>query len=299
MQDLLIRSPAWAAWIAGHDPKPEPTTTSTEDKVEVLSHKRDINDNLDSILKDVKDGNFTQLEGNILGLRDNVAGFEKYLNATIEQVHYSQHRPPNSLVAAKVLAVPELLEQILDNLEFVDLVRCAQVKRLFRDVVERLDYHQDNLFRPPDVENEISRIPPIQLPHLQIDGHQLLAWSNARVRATMKTSAGSDTALPSIGTRWQSIFISQPPIHKMWVSICGPGKLRDVLVSNDRGDGGGDYQITSDTGFTIGRLWEEARRLLPLPPVAHWNDEDVYNGNMGPEKQRFVHFEGIVDLEEE
>lgn len=233
-----------------------------DDKLEVLTHRRSLNENLSSMLKDVQNGNFKDLERTIMAMHGDVAGIDTYLSKTIEAKYYAQDRPPESTAAVKALAVPELLENVLSYLKAADLMQCYAVNRTFRDVIERSDVLQMLLFLKPDPNGEANLF-PFESRYIFCTGAQ----RNFQ-QISFKARPGLGTALPSIGSRWKKMLISQPPMrhtyYGLYCQIPGAGAPCHDGYGNKDGQIVGDFQLElqSDDGLTIGDLYEAAKAML-------------------------------------
>lgn len=267
---------------------PESVAASGEDKREALSHRREINDNVDALLKHIDSGSLIDAKRYVLSIRDNTKGLEQYLSTTIEPKYYTEHRTPNSVIATKVFAIPELFESILENLEIMDLINCYSVCRMFRDSLEHSTKLQTLLFLRPNPTSEVlaCRVPD----STSSKRFELMVDSRMphRVDAHIGRWGGSRDPLPKIGSRWRRMLVGQPPVLSMRYGnpACYPSDPDTEGCEIERFPDGFDYALlTSDEGLTIGDLYDKAEMLFKLHLTCG-------RGNL------FMSFDGVVPEEE-
>lgn len=230
-----------------HAPE-EQLSCGPEDKLEVLSHARNLNGNLQSLLQDVKDGTFRNFESAITAIQQDVAGFEDYLSKTIEAEYYAEYQPPNGTATAKALAIPELLENVLSNLKAPDLMQFYGVNRIFRDVLERSEKLQIRLFLKPDPNGNRTDFPfDSKYIHYRV-------MSGNIIQIYFNPCAGSSAILPTVGSRWKQMLISQPTVRKIHYRLMC--KHTSPVCSSP-------FQTVSlDEDLTINDLYEAAKSIL-------------------------------------
>lgn len=231
----------------------EPLLPSTRDKRDVLYHKHRIRHNLRNALTNVRNGDSFNAQRDILAVRDNIRGFEDYLSKTIEAKFYAEFRRKNSATAAKVFAVPELLEAILLNLDPVNLMRCYEINRTFRDAIESSSKLQIRLFLKPDPNGDYRSF-PFESKHISCG-----CMTSQCFQISFSALTGSPTTLPRIGSRWERMLIQQPPAtYAHYSAVCRPSKGS----SHEHTTQGQESHIIKGVGLTIGDLYDAAKPML-------------------------------------
>lgn len=235
-------------------PVPKSTIPSRRSKQNVLSRSRDINGSLQVALTNASTGNLEQVTQNLRTVQDHFKAVEQYLSISIEPAIYNELRSSDSTIAEKVFAIPELLEAILLRLVGKDIMHCYGVSRTFRDTIERSQKLQTTLFlRPTATVTGTTRWFMWQRKPLRLSGGSEFYGSIVRP----KSPNGS---YPTIGSRWKSMLVRQPPLQKACYQISG-----------DQGDGGCCVaqgganelrQMERDDGLTVGDFLEKAEALF-------------------------------------
>lgn len=223
-------------------------TANQTQKLEVLSHRRDINKNLTAALQSLERGDTDDTKQRLHAIQHNILGIEQYLSVTIEPTDYAQIRLSDSTTAAKVFAVPELLESILQHLEVPDLMRCYEISRTFRDTLESSKKLQICLFLLPDSESCQRRFP--------INTKEIFGSTSKPGRRPKVTDIYIHSRIGktyTIGSRWKSMLVTQPPIYSMkCFATCDADYSGWCELSRNPG---GSRIIQSDEALTIGDLF--------------------------------------------
>lgn len=225
------------------------------EKLKVLCHRQDINKNIAAAFRSVERGDPEDMKRHLYAIQQNILGFEQYLSVTIEPKHYAQFRQANSTIAAKVFAVPELLESILKELTVPALMRCYSVNRTFRDALETSKKLQACLFLLPDTESREQRFPLNNIERFVCTAPRPEFGRGSMI--DVRTRVGR---IYKIGPRWKKMLVSQPPTYSMqYYAICfgsKPGGCR--LGGWARGD---RQNLHSNKGLTIGDLFEAVETM--------------------------------------
>lgn len=219
---------------------------SPDRKLEVLSHQRLIDIRLEQLLNGIREGNTQEVEQHALAIQESFAGVKQYLSLTIQPKYYGQHRPHNTQIAEKVFAIPELTESILTNLEVLDLMRCYEVNRTFRDSIENSKKLQTCLFLRPDPK-QLNTSFPLRTKYIRGFG---------QTRVTIRSRTGRTY---SLGSRWKRMLVRQPPIYKMMCRAeCEPDRGSCELGYR------GTYSrvLTSEYGLTLGELFKAVQEMV-------------------------------------
>lgn len=214
-------------------------------KLEVLSDQRDINIKLEQLLKEIKNGDTEQIEQYARDIQRRFSGVQQYLSLTIQAKYYAQHRPYDTQIAEKVFAIPELMESISTNLEVLDLMRCYEVNRTFRDTIESSIKLQTCLFLRPDPTQRKASFP--------LRTKYIRCYNQARVNIISRTGRTYN-----LGLRWKKMLVRQPPVHKMECRAECQSEHRPCLL-NWRG--ASSKVLTSEDGLTIGELFEAVQEM--------------------------------------
>lgn len=82
-------------------------------------------------------------------MQKSVYGIGEYLSATIPTEHYNERRASDSAIAAKVLQIPKLLEQILEHTGACDIINVSATCRQLKAIIEASPRLQTLLFLRP------------------------------------------------------------------------------------------------------------------------------------------------------
>lgn len=257
-----------------------PKIANKTQKLEVLSHRRDINENITAAFRSLERGDSNDTKRRLYAIQQNILGFEQYLSATIEPKDYAQIRLSDSTIARKVFAIPELLESILRHLDVPDLMRCYGVSRTFRDALETSKKLQICLFLLPDTEARKQRFPQ-NTKRFSCGGFESNFGPGS---ATIKipTRLGR---FHKIGSRWKKMLVRQPPIYSMRChAICHEVSTGDCMLSWRNGD---RHTIRSDEGLTMGDIFEAVGTMF--------NKHSRCEENHGRPRRITVYFDGPED----
>ena len=89
----------------------------------MLTQQIQLQGTLDFLLRSVRHGDYSQLETGLLQAKEDADGINNYFRSTLKPVWYNERRSKDSNIAQRVFHTPELLELILVELGFYDLVR--------------------------------------------------------------------------------------------------------------------------------------------------------------------------------
>lgn len=209
--------------------------------------------------------------GTTLDQLEQVAdGFGDYLSLQLEPGYWNELRSDDSTVATEALAIPEILELILVHVDHWDLVNMRTVNRTARDIIDASlelqagmylkgvkpaglpQFHHETVFSDItregfDVDSSYRSIMMSPKPEY----HYLFGDVIAHFVLSMSTGR-----LPIIGDNWKRMLICQPPVKQMRASKqCAlHGYVPDA----------NDVLVESETGLTIGHLYECAKQLLAV-----------------------------------
>lgn len=230
---------------------------SADAKREALNHRRELRLGLDALLDHIKKGDLASAHHSVLSVNEHVAGVDEFLSTAIEPIYYNEHITKEGVAAKKTFAIPELLESILQHVEALDLMRgCYAVNRTFRDTIEGSEKLQMKLFLRPALQGskEVCPIPPSYSCHFRNPSPP----STGRLHAVI--GQDSSNAFPTIGSRWKRMFFSQPPIYRVTAyRECDPRGMLNLDNSQCPG-----YTFRSESGLTVGDLYEEAKRVCDI-----------------------------------
>ncbi|KAK5742480.1 ubiquitin-specific protease ubp2 [Elasticomyces elasticus] len=235
------------------------------------------------------------------------------------------------------LALPELLEHILSFVSVKDILSVQQASKTCYEIVNaspRLQYsmglradfdgfHVLPLGRPAGSRYSRRGYPGSHDPGAQyrsftcFSSHKLsnVAWDTAclgrlcmqrlppadftEVRVTVTIEAGALGRLPTIGSRYRAMLVSQPPIEQMtigmtwWPSIGGRRTSRSHVVYPPFNSQDLPTVTVRGTGLTLGKLWDVAEHLLRTQGI------DDASQPFDPREERDLYevkFEGTVRL---
>lgn len=260
---------------------------SPDDKRDVLSHSHNINKSIEDILQSIQKGcSLTEIEHEVIAVKQHLGGVQEYLSKTIEPQYYAERRSLDSTTAMKVFKIPELFEFIVLNLGVVDLMGCYGVCRAWKDTIANSTKLQTALFLRPNLESEVMAC---RLPQSTSDVKFVANLGHIKPpRVGGWISNQSDTkqaALPVIGSRWRGMLIAQPPIRKaqFWVHCSIDwGQNAHCLVFGPKPYHMQYSHIESGTGITLGDVHDEAERLFEAHKdcpkgslTVFYDDEDV------------------------
>lgn len=272
-------------------PSAQPPIATADEKLDALSNRRQIKTNLDAALATIKTGSITAIEERLLKIQHHFTRIENYLSASIEPMYYAQHRPSDSTLAAKVFSVPELLENILRNLEVVDIMRCLEVNRTFRDTIEASSKLQTCLFLQPAPKGTMAHC-PFRFKNFKCFCNLSFTLDpDNEVEVDITATADNNYALPNIGCRWKHMLISQPPIYEMTYTIhCDPDNLFNVMRHPGSRRDQPKHTITSNKGLTVDDLCKAAKALFKR----HADNQCDMNC-----AKKAVRFEGLIGFQRE
>lgn len=178
----------------------------------------------------------------------------------------------STLKARQVFGTLELLELILLNLDMTDLVRVQLVNRMVHATISSSVRLQDlmflraepsSYFRPlrlrPASNTAIFDCSPVRY-HYRSANATPLKDDEVEIFATLEY----DDEPPSIGERFRSLLISQPPVKQMQpvLSCCSPGGFwnRQPPVVDE------PDPIQSVSGITLGDILDATQKLK----IEHW-----------------------------
>lgn len=223
------------------------------DKLGMLFHTRCIDKRLDHIIKAIEEGNMAAIKWAAYRMKYNIAGLKLHQSNMIETIHYNEYLPSGSTATARALGIPEVLEMILGDVGFFDLMRCCFVSRMFRDVIEESKRLQEMLFLRPDPSVNHRSLLPLDFPSFAVGTSRTTFFRRRRIHIEM-------TKLPTaLGTRWRKMFICNPPVKEI-----------QVLVGFQRGASCNThyyapYFLSNSVGVTVGDLYDESRKHLGNP----------------------------------
>lgn len=229
---------------------------SGSQKRQVLGDRYKINRNVRAALTSISEGDFEGIEGNLLIIQKHFQDIEDYLSTTIEPIYCNKWRKVGSTIAEKVFAVPELLESIFLGLRTTDIISCYGVNRTFRDTIEQSRKLQTSLFlrAAAGTSSERQACPVPRSNILQTSGGK-------DFYASIKRPNNPDDALPNIGSRWKSMFVTQPPLRKISYCIGSQDGWRYCIVKASLHK---QEQMEREDGVTIGDILEKAEAFLRL-----------------------------------
>lgn len=237
---------------------------SAYQKLEVLSHHRNVNQHVEAAFAGIEAGDFTQMKQHLVEIERGLLGFEKYLSTTIEPEYYAEHRQPSSETATKAFNIPELLENILQNLGVVDVMRCYAMNRAFRDTIENSTKLQTSLFLHPAPQDEPVRVPFDFQSFSCTIYPQIFPHNYGTISVTIRAEADEDFALPTIGSRWKRMLVRQPPVRKMHYRIECSHKSVSAMIRGPapNPEHRSNHIIVSEEGLTVHDLYEAAKTLI-------------------------------------
>lgn len=192
-------------------------------------------------------------------------GLHGFFSAFLNPAFYNERIPPSGdgiSTAERVFSVAELLEMILGYVAIRDIMSFQQVNHAAYDAIENSPKLQRSLSLRADLQSTHLKTPFGEYTHCAKGGFYCGYQSpeaelNAANAHQLPITAGFSKCATEfsweIGNRWRRMFICQPPVHEMkfTTNCCGPWD--DNSVGNT---------MRSDTGFTIGDLYDATKSLV-------------------------------------
>ena len=192
-----------------------------------------------------------------LALQRNANGIGRYLSYQIKPKFYNERRLPDSNVADRVLQIPELLELILLNLGAFDILNVASTCHGIQNIVNVSSKLQVRLFQKP-ASNIGAENDPFQTPFglFERRGFTVDAFlpdspaHQAYVDACFTSK--DDFTLPRVGSKIRSMFICQPAIKNMEVTVkCAAHDYNKEMIA-----------VFSETGLKFQDLYNVAGNII-------------------------------------
>jgi hypothetical protein len=193
--------------------------------------------------------------------------------------------------ASEALHIPEIAENILSHLGVKDLLRVAQVDWKIYNIIQGSPVLQKNLFLKSRLTGPFAILPsigtvlistlrtgvPFSFEYRQnplfdrvtavVDDHAMNTISG--VHPTRNTGSmilclesGYRLIEGALGPKVQSMFVCQPPVHVMQVTMfCSNCKRPDMKAPKDNL---GNFVLKAEQGITIGHVMEVTKTLRKL-----------------------------------
>lgn len=227
-------------------------TATSRKKRQALADRHNINKYPQAALQSISNGKIDEIEDNLVIIQEHFEGIEDYLSATIEPAFYNVWRRPDSTIAEKVSAIPELLKSILSNLKLSEIINCYGINRTFRGTIERSPKLQTKIFLrdAPTVSNGCYKQCALDVRTKAFKNWGTRSNYNARI----VVHKSHNYALPIIGPRWREMLVRQPSLPTIsFFFRCGD----DDCPMN----GAQTYTDLDGKGVTLGNLWEMAEQV--------------------------------------
>jgi hypothetical protein len=207
---------------------------------------------------------------------NDINGIGEFLSSQIEPIYYNERRQPNFTIATRVLQIPELLEVILDDTEFIDVLRMSETCHGIRNAIYASSKLRVKLFLKPAGQDEGQQIECNSL--LINNKRPWFYFGGLSVEFEMFTSDSTeldyvfdsdDNSIAAerilyicfqkvkpvcngrrVGAKWKDMFICRPPVKQLLLqqSTCATG-----IHWRDNGK-----KISSVVGFTVRELHDTA-----------------------------------------
>ena len=222
------------------------------------------------------------LERNLLTIQSYVTEMGVFLRDIAPANAYNDSRKKRFEIAQRTFNITELLELILENLSIPDILSFYQLNKAMRDAIEHSPKLQTRLClreSPPDshLRTPISNL----MKHAgDIDSglggavgfscYSVQVWTALPINYKIENDSHTFsivaffTPLPGqrlyhMGNRYRSMFICQPPIRKMKVSMECCENYQPLANPPVLGE---SRTISSERGLTIGDLYDCAKALM-------------------------------------
>ena len=235
-------------------------TESEEQSRQSLEHYNELQLNIAILIAAARQDQWDhkKIADAFLALQRNANGIGRYLSCQIDPKFFNERRLPDSNVANKVLQIPELLELILLNLGPFDILNVASTCHGIKNIVNASSKLQVSLFQKPTsnigTQNDTFQTPfgLFEFPGFTVDasfpdrpaqqGH-IDAWFIFKEKRF---------TLPRVGSKIRSMFICQPAIKNMDVTVtCRAHNYTKDMTA-----------VFSETGLTFQDLYNVAGYIL-------------------------------------
>ena len=197
-------------------------------------------------------------------------GIGEFLSSQIEPIYYNERRQPNSTIATRVLQIPELLEMILEDTEFLDVLHMSETCHGIRNVIYASNKLQVKLFLKPagqgeSVQSEFSSLLVKDKDRTYSFGGLLVGFSicepmdpyygfdeEERILYIGFKKIKTEGNGRRIDANWNDMLICQPLIKEMEVDP-------ECSCFASEGDESQCNSISSETGLTLGDLLKRAK----------------------------------------
>lgn len=207
----------------------------------------------------LRNGNFTldEISDDVGAMARDLNGLEDYVRYRLHPKYYNEIRKEDSNVAERVFGIPELLENILLNLNISGIISMERTSSTIRDIIVASPKLQVELYLKPEVQDSTTKYINCRSP---FNGHdqphanfEVFPFPGGLEAEFTRLWAGGP---PKITNRMAKMLICQPPVKHMYLSrVCAR------CYSTDEDSKG---KITSDTGLTVGDLYDRAKPLLTV-----------------------------------
>lgn len=213
----------------------------------------------------------------------------EYLSDRVETRIYNELNPTESMIAARALSIPELVERILSYTSIKTILKMYRVCNGLRDIIESSHALQIRLFLKVDEKSLFSRVLlDSSIDFLKVRIHnQGDAPDNPYLYFWLEFD--KEGSIPKIDTRRLRMLICQPPIRRLYVSLCVKHWECKRTV------------ITSETGFTVTELCHravEAKSTQPCPKCQPVHKNGLGSRWWAPHEEFKVHFESFYTIKQ-
>lgn len=197
------------------------------------------------------------LKSTLEGLQSSALGLGEFLSARIDAVYYNEQRANDSVIAQKVLAIPELLEMILLQGELIDILTMCQVSKWLKSMIEATTALQARLHPDPCGPASNRKMPRQTQFESGLPGFKVNTNASVEYRYAASTTAefiiNKDTSkLPKVGTTWRDMLICQPPVRRMDAFFKCAAHGRTFCSQ---------FIVSSENGLTVGNLYDAAEKI--------------------------------------
>lgn len=250
-----------------------------------LKNQFELEKQMSNALNQLNSGSLTDLKATLLSAQSNVGELSQYFSHKFRQHShfYNERRAEDSTTACKVFDIPELLEMVLQYLDVTDVLSIYQCSRNIRDSIDGSSQLQQQLSLRAAPVNSHLHFPLRNLTH-DLFGHPSIGFSTqehivqGRRRSLHERKADpiddptaevhacfyllSGQVLPGVGSRIRKMFITQPPIEEMYISLdcCPSYEYPDYAFAPQPSTP--VREIVKKGGLTVGDLYDRTKKLL-------------------------------------
>ena len=195
----------------------------------------------------------------------DVNGLGTHISSCLPSEYWNLRRPEDSKIASTVFGIPEALENILSSCKTFDILSIYKTCRGIRDIIDASPKLQTLLCLRPAPQGtpryfpfDNDRLPGFECPY------DTCHEDASKIVAEISVSMDPDGFYwPHIGSRLRDMYICQPSLHYLLASDHCPQEDDDDDDDDDDDCHGSDpgIQMFSERGFTVGDLYDVAKRL--------------------------------------